>query len=117
MQSYYARHACAKWTFLLAAFPTCSDRPGWQVAPDRDLAHPNHLEPPLHKKRSYTQMQSLWRPAIRAQLALDQTNPTSLSALQAASPIETDNETFPKDRHASIAWVCHPGDRLASSSD
>ena len=36
-----------------------------------------------------TQMQSLWLPAIQAQLALDRKNPPSaLSALQAASPIE-----------------------------
>ena len=36
-----------------------------------------------------TQMQSLWLPAIQAQLALDKKNPASaLSALQAASPIE-----------------------------
>ncbi|MGC2278980.1 MAG: adenylate/guanylate cyclase domain-containing protein [Candidatus Acidiferrales bacterium] len=36
-----------------------------------------------------TQMQSLWLPAIQAQLALDRKNPASaLSALQVASPIE-----------------------------
>ena len=36
-----------------------------------------------------TQMQSLWLPAIQAQLALDRKNPTpALTALQAASPIE-----------------------------
>jgi hypothetical protein len=36
-----------------------------------------------------TQMQSLWLPAIEAQLALNKKNPTAaLSALQAASPIE-----------------------------
>jgi len=36
-----------------------------------------------------TQMQSVWLPAIRAQLALDRKNPTvALNALQAASPIE-----------------------------
>ncbi|MGA7929160.1 MAG: tetratricopeptide repeat protein, partial [Candidatus Sulfotelmatobacter sp.] len=36
-----------------------------------------------------TQMQSLWLPAIRAQLALDRKNPVSaLNALQTASPIE-----------------------------
>jgi uncharacterized membrane-anchored protein len=35
-----------------------------------------------------TQMQSLWLPAIQAQLALDKRNPSSaLNALQAASPI------------------------------
>jgi eukaryotic-like serine/threonine-protein kinase len=36
-----------------------------------------------------TQMQSLWLPAIQAQLALDRKNPTAaLNTLQAASPIE-----------------------------
>jgi serine/threonine protein kinase/tetratricopeptide (TPR) repeat protein len=36
-----------------------------------------------------TQMQSLWLPAIQAQLALDKKNPaTALTALQTASPIE-----------------------------
>ena len=36
-----------------------------------------------------TQMQSLWLPAIQAQLALDKKNPAAaLNALQAASPIE-----------------------------
>ena len=39
-----------------------------------------------------TQMQSLWLPAIQAQLALDRKNPASaLNALQAASPIELGN--------------------------
>jgi predicted Zn-dependent protease len=36
-----------------------------------------------------TQMQSLWLPAIQAQLAVDKKNPTAaLTALQAASPVE-----------------------------
>ena len=36
-----------------------------------------------------TQMQSLWQPAVQAQLALDRKNPASaLNALQAATPIE-----------------------------
>jgi eukaryotic-like serine/threonine-protein kinase len=42
-----------------------------------------------------TQMQSLWLPAIQAQLALDKRNPSSaLNALQAASPIELGQITF-----------------------
>jgi hypothetical protein len=42
-----------------------------------------------------TQMQSLWLPAIQAQLALDRQNPASaLNALQAASPIELGQITF-----------------------
>ena len=42
-----------------------------------------------------TQMQSLWLPAIQAQLALDRKNPTlALNALQAASPIELGQTQF-----------------------
>ena len=42
-----------------------------------------------------TQMQSLWLPAIQAQLALDRKNPTSaLNALQPASPIELGETPF-----------------------
>ncbi len=42
-----------------------------------------------------TQMQSLWLPAIRVQLALDEKNPTSaLSTLQPASSIELGQITF-----------------------
>jgi serine/threonine protein kinase/tetratricopeptide (TPR) repeat protein len=42
-----------------------------------------------------TQMQSLWLPAIQAQLALDRKNPVSaLSSLQAASPVELGQIAF-----------------------
>ena len=42
-----------------------------------------------------TQMQSLWLPAIRAQLTLDKKNPVAaLNALQAASPVELSNTPF-----------------------
>jgi eukaryotic-like serine/threonine-protein kinase len=42
-----------------------------------------------------TQMQSLWLPAIQAQLALDKKNaPVALNALQAASAIELGNILF-----------------------
>ncbi|MGA2811511.1 MAG: hypothetical protein ABSG16_08945 [Candidatus Acidiferrum sp.] len=42
-----------------------------------------------------TQMQLLWLPAIRAQLALDRRNPTyALTPLQAASPMELGNVPF-----------------------
>ena len=42
-----------------------------------------------------TQMQSLWLPAIHAQLALDKKNPpVALNALQAASPIELGEIAF-----------------------
>jgi tetratricopeptide (TPR) repeat protein len=42
-----------------------------------------------------TQMQSLWLPAIRAQLALDRKNPApALNALQTALPIELSNSDY-----------------------
>ena len=43
----------------------------------------------------YTQIQSLWLPAVRAQLALDRKDPaTALNTLQAASPVELGQIAF-----------------------
>jgi len=55
-----------------------------------DTARAESLAQDLGKGFSLdTQMQSLWLPAIQAQLALDRKNPTpALNASQAASPIE-----------------------------
>src|ERR1019366_8244969 len=55
-----------------------------------DTARAESLAQDLGKRFTLdTQMQSLWLPAIQAQLALDRKNPTSaLNVLQAASPIE-----------------------------
>ncbi len=55
-----------------------------------DTARARSLAEDLGKRNPMeTQMQSLWLPAIQAQLALDKQNPASaLAALQAASPIE-----------------------------
>ena len=55
-----------------------------------DTARAGSLAQDLGKRYPLdTQMQSLWLPAIRAQLALDRKNPTSaLSVRQAASPLE-----------------------------
>ena len=55
-----------------------------------DTARAESLAQDLGKRYPLnTQMQSLWLPAIQAQLALDKKNAaTALSALQAASPIE-----------------------------
>ncbi|MGC2356376.1 MAG: tetratricopeptide repeat protein, partial [Candidatus Acidiferrum sp.] len=51
-----------------------------------------------------TQMQSLWLPAIQAQLALDRKNPASaLTALQATSPIELGQIAFA----ANISCLYH----------
>jgi Tfp pilus assembly protein PilF len=55
-----------------------------------DTARAESLAQDLNKRYPLdTQMQSLWLPAIQAQLTLDKKNPASaLTALQAASPIE-----------------------------
>ena len=55
-----------------------------------DAARAESLAQDLNKRFPLdTQMQSLWLPAIQAQLALNRKNPAAaLSALQAASPIE-----------------------------
>ncbi len=55
-----------------------------------DTARAESLAQDLEKRFPLdTQMQSLWLPAIQAQLALDRKNPAAaLNALQAASPIE-----------------------------
>jgi len=61
-----------------------------------DTARADSLAQDLGKRFPLdTQMQSLWLPAIQAQLALDKKNPASaLTALQAASPIELGQITF-----------------------
>jgi hypothetical protein len=61
-----------------------------------DTARANSLAQDLGKRFPLdTQMQSLWLPAIQAQLALDKKNPASaLTALQAASPIELGQLSF-----------------------
>ena len=53
-----------------------------------DAAHAESMAQDLNKRFPLdTQMQSLWLPAIRAQLALDRKNPAdALNALQAAAP-------------------------------
>ncbi len=55
-----------------------------------DAARAGPLAQELEKRFPHdTQMQSLWLPAIQAQLALDRKNPSlALNTLQAASPIE-----------------------------
>jgi tetratricopeptide (TPR) repeat protein/class 3 adenylate cyclase len=55
-----------------------------------DTARAESLAQDLDKRFPLdTQMQSLWLPAIQAQLALDRKNPTrALNALQSASPVE-----------------------------
>ena len=61
-----------------------------------DTARAEPLAQNLNKRFPLdTQLQSLWLPAIQAQLALDRKNPASaLSTLQAASPIELGQTPF-----------------------
>jgi serine/threonine protein kinase/Tfp pilus assembly protein PilF len=61
-----------------------------------DTARAESLAQDLGKRYPLdTQMQSLWLPAIQAQLALNKKNPTAaLNALQAASPIELGQIAF-----------------------
>jgi tetratricopeptide (TPR) repeat protein len=61
-----------------------------------DTARAESLAQDLGKRLPLdTQMQSLWLPAIQAQLALDRRNPAvALNALQAASPIELGQIAF-----------------------
>jgi len=61
-----------------------------------DTARAESLAQDLNKRFPLdTQMQSLWLPAIRAQLALDKKNPASaLTALPTASPIELGSIKF-----------------------
>ena len=61
-----------------------------------DTARADSLAQDLGKRFPLaTQVQSLWLPAIQAQLALDRKNPASaLNALQAASPIELGGIAF-----------------------
>jgi serine/threonine protein kinase/tetratricopeptide (TPR) repeat protein len=61
-----------------------------------DTARAESLAQDLRKRYPVdTQMQSLWLPAIQAQLALDRKNPAAaLNTLQAASPIELGQISF-----------------------
>jgi serine/threonine protein kinase/Tfp pilus assembly protein PilF len=61
-----------------------------------DTAHAESLSQDLAKRFPLdTQMQSLWLPAIQAQLALDRKNPAAaLNTLQAAFPLELGNIPF-----------------------
>jgi class 3 adenylate cyclase/tetratricopeptide (TPR) repeat protein len=70
-----------------------------------DTARAESLAQDLEKRYPLdTQMQSLWLPAIQAQLALNKKNPAAaLNTLQAASPVELGQITFV----ANISCVYH----------
>ena len=85
-----ARQAAAKAFKLAPASPGAAAEAALAFAMAGDTVRAESLARDLGKRRPLdTQMQSLWLPAIQAQLALDRKNPASaLKALQAASPIE-----------------------------
>jgi tetratricopeptide (TPR) repeat protein len=85
-----ARQAAAEALKLAPASQGVESEAALAFAMTGDTARADSLAQDLGKRFPLdTQMQSLWLPAIQAQLALDRRNPASaLNALQAASPIE-----------------------------
>jgi serine/threonine protein kinase/tetratricopeptide (TPR) repeat protein len=85
-----ARQAAAEALKLAPASQGVESEAALAFAMTGDTARAGSLAQDLGKRFPLdTQMQSLWLPAIQAQLALDRRNPASaLNALQAASPIE-----------------------------
>jgi serine/threonine protein kinase/tetratricopeptide (TPR) repeat protein len=85
-----ARRAAAEALTLAPASQGVESEAALAFAMAGDTARAESLAQDLGKRFPLdTQMQSLWLPAIQAQLALDRKNPAlALNALQAASPIE-----------------------------
>ena len=85
-----ARQSAAEALKLASASQGVESEAALALAMAGDTARAQSLAQDLGKRFPLnTQMQSLWLPAIQAQLALDRKNPTSaLNDLQAASPIE-----------------------------
>jgi tetratricopeptide (TPR) repeat protein len=85
-----AREAAAEASKLASESPGASVEIALTLALAGDIAHGESAARDLEKRFPLdTQIQALWLPAIRAQLALDKKNPTSaLTTLQAASAIE-----------------------------
>ncbi len=91
-----ARQAAAEAIKLAPASQGVEVEGALAMAMAGDAARAESLAQDLGKRFPLdTQMQSLWLPAIEAQLALDKGNPApALNALQAASPIELGNIPF-----------------------
>jgi serine/threonine protein kinase/tetratricopeptide (TPR) repeat protein len=89
-KSAEARQSAAEAMKLAPASPGAEAEAALAFAMAGDAARANLLDQHLGRRFALgTQMQSVWLPAIRAQLALHRKNPASaLSALQAASPME-----------------------------
>jgi serine/threonine protein kinase/Flp pilus assembly protein TadD len=85
-----ARQAAAEALKLAPASQGVESEAALAFAMASDMARTDSLAQDLGKRFPLdTQMQSLWLPAIQAQLALDRKNPTpALNTLKAASPIE-----------------------------
>ena len=85
-----ARQSAAEALKLAPASQGVESEAALAFAMAGDTARAESLAQDLGKRFPLdTQMQSLWLPAIQAQLALDKKNPAAaLNALQAASPIE-----------------------------
>jgi eukaryotic-like serine/threonine-protein kinase len=91
-----ARKIAAEALRLAPASEGVESETALALAMARDTARAESLAQDLGKRFPLdTQVQSLWLPAIQAQLALDTKNPAvALNALQAASPIELGNIPF-----------------------
>ena len=91
-----ARQTAAEALKLAPASPWAEAEVAVAFAMAGDTARAESLAQDLGKRFPLdTQMQSLWLPAIQAQLALDRKNPAlALHDLQAASPIELGNNPF-----------------------
>jgi eukaryotic-like serine/threonine-protein kinase len=88
--SMEARQAAAEGLKLVPASQGVEVEAALALAVAGDAARAESLAQDLNKRFPLdTQMQSIWLPAIRAQLALDRKNPTdALNGLQSAVPIE-----------------------------
>jgi eukaryotic-like serine/threonine-protein kinase len=91
-----ARQSAAEALKLAPAVQGVESEAALAFAMAGDTARAESLAQDLGKRFPLdTQMQSLWLPAIRAQLALDRKNPVvALNALQAATPIELGDIVF-----------------------
>jgi serine/threonine protein kinase/tetratricopeptide (TPR) repeat protein len=90
---------------LVPASPGVESEAALAFAIAGDTARADSMAQDLGKRFPLdTQMQSLWLPAIQAQLALDKKNPAAaLNALQAASPVELGQILFA----ANISCLYH----------
>jgi tetratricopeptide (TPR) repeat protein/predicted Ser/Thr protein kinase len=95
-KSTEARQSAAAALKLAPESPGVESETALAFAIAGDAARAESLAQDLGKRFPLdTQMQSLWLPAIQAQLALDKKNPpAALNALQAASPIELGQINF-----------------------